>query len=170
MTADQYNAWSAPFRRHPKLKTALVWYNHIVTALIAGCYLGLCAALAILSDARFWRMLSVPATALVFVTLLRAAINRKRPYEALAIDPLIKKNKKGHSFPSRHIFCAFAISVAFFYMHPAAGIVSGILSIGLAISRVIAGIHFPSDVIAGAVLGTVWVALGMYLPFPFFPV
>ena len=45
-------------------------------------------------------------------TLLRAAINRPRPYEALNFTPLFPKDTKGQSMPSRHCFSAAAIVAA----------------------------------------------------------
>lgn len=89
----------------------------------------------------------------VFVSLFRKMVNRKRPYEALDIVPLIKKEKTGHSFPSRHVFSVFLISILWFCVSPAIGACLFIGGIILAFIRVVGGIHFTSDVICGAAIG-----------------
>lgn len=59
----------------------------------------------------------------------------------------------GYSMPSIHSGVAFAAAM---FLHPIAGKYSYLLWTGalmMAVSRVFAGVHYPSDVIAGAVLG-----------------
>lgn len=167
MTAEQYRRLSEPFRRHEKLKTVLIWYNYIATFLIAAAYFAALIALCALWDGRFWRVLCTPAVGFIVVTVLRKIINRPRPYEALDIEPLIDKKKSGNACPSRHAFSAFAIATALFYLNPVVGIVTAVFGADLAFARVIAGVHFPSDVILGAVLGITLTALGLYIPLPF---
>ncbi|NYT18941.1 MAG: phosphatase PAP2 family protein [Methanosarcinales archaeon] len=61
----------------------------------------------------------------------------------------------GYSMPSIHSGVAFATAM---FLHPIAGKYKALLWTGalmMAISRVFAGVHYPSDVIAGAVLGIV---------------
>ena len=51
----------------------------------------------------------VPGAAFAVLTAVRAKINRPRPYETWDIDPLIHKDTKGNSMPSRHIFSSAVI-------------------------------------------------------------
>lgn len=164
MTEEQYRTWSAPFREHSGLRKALLFYNHAATAGIAAAYFIALIVLAAKADERLWGALIVPAAAFVLVTLLRAAVNRARPYETLKIEPLLDKRKKGKSFPSRHTFSAFAIATVLFWLLPIAGTVTAVFALLLACARVIAGVHYPSDVVAGALLGILSVAAGLYLP------
>ena len=101
----------------------------------------------------FLKCLLIPAIGFLLETILRAKINRKRPYESFSIQPLILKNTKGKSFPSRHVFSATIISMAWLYMVPAVGAVMLLLTLAIAWVRVAAGVHYPSDVAAGGILG-----------------
>ena len=57
------------------------------------------------------------------------------------------------SFPSLHTAVAFAISFAIYRRLSKLGLVMLLLSGGIGVSRVVSGIHYPIDVLAGAVLG-----------------
>ena len=118
------------------------------------------------------RFLAVGAAALaaglgiaIFLRLKKAT-GRKRP---CAIEPhcwatLLPPDQ--FSFPSGHTITAFAVSVALsrFYPDLATGLLFCALSI--AASRILLGMHFLSDVLAGAAIGTtvacasVWAVAG----------
>jgi undecaprenyl-diphosphatase len=59
------------------------------------------------------------------------------------------------SFPSGHSITAFAIAVSLGLFYPA--IFPGLLflAVSVALSRILLGMHFLTDVLAGAALGTV---------------
>ena len=95
----------------------------------------------------------IPAFCFLIVSIFRKVINKKRPYEKLPIQSLIKKEKHGESFPSRHVFSIFLIATLWFYFWRPIGIFLFIAGIFLAIVRVIGGVHFISDVCVGAILG-----------------
>ena len=95
----------------------------------------------------------VPATAFVVVSIFRKLIDSRRPYTKYDITPLINKDKIGESFPSRHTLSAFLITMTGFYVYFPVGIVLAVMSLIIAITRVVSGVHFTKDVIAGAVIG-----------------
>lgn len=101
----------------------------------------------------FLRFMLVPLGTLIFVTVLRAIINAKRPYEVYSYDPAVSKATKGHSFPSRHTVCAFIIAMAFLYINVKIGIIMLALAAAIGVTRVLSGVHFIRDVIGGAVIG-----------------
>lgn len=105
----------------------------------------------------------VPAVTFIAVTLLRLIINRARPYETLDITPLIKKNKSGQSFPSRHAASVFIIGMAFLYTNIYAGIAVFALGVLMCISRILAGVHFITDVITGALSAVLLGVFGFYI-------
>lgn len=162
MTAGQYRRLSAPFRREPRRRWLLLG-NRVVTYLCYLAYPALLAGLALLRDGRFWRALVVPAVCFAAVTLLRRAINAPRPYEALAIDPIIQKDTHGNSMPSRHVFSIFMIAMTFLWIIPWAGGVLLVLGAVLAAIRVIGGVHYPRDVLVGGGLGIVCGLVGYWL-------
>ena len=95
----------------------------------------------------------VPFLSFVAVSVFRTKLHRKRPYELYDIKPLIPKDTKGKSFPSRHIFSIYVIGVTLCFYQLFLGIFICILGIFLAVIRVVTGVHFPKDVIWGAVIG-----------------
>ena len=58
------------------------------------------------------------------------------------------------SFPSGHTYIVFAIAISvYLYGHRRLGLVLFVLAIIVGLSRIGAGLHYPSDVIGGALLG-----------------
>lgn len=137
--------------------------NNITVILVYCLYSILLMILAYNHDARFWRVLLTPGISFVLVSIFRKVFNASRPYEVLNIDSIIKKDTKGKSFPSRHVFSIFVISTAFYYILPPMGVVLMFLGILLALARVLGGVHFPRDVIAGAIIGILSGTIGFTL-------
>ncbi|MDO4290304.1 MAG: phosphatase PAP2 family protein, partial [Eggerthellaceae bacterium] len=105
----------------------------------------------------------VPAVAFVAVSVFRRAFNAPRPYEVLAIEPLISKDTRGKSFPSRHTFSMFTIACAWWQLEPVVGAVLGVAGAAMGAVRVLGGVHFPRDVVAGALSAVVLSAAGYAL-------
>mgnify|MGYP002912637112 CR=1 FL=1 len=99
------------------------------------------------------RTVFVPGLTFWGGTILRDRLNLPRPYEQLDIQPLIHKDTRGHSFPSRHVFSSAVISCAFLYTVPCLGAIGLLITVWLAVMRVLGGVHFPRDVIAGFCIG-----------------
>ncbi len=98
-----------------------------ITYLTAVIYLLTIALLVYKEDMRFIRVIAVPAASFTALSVFRTKYNAIRPYEKYNFKPLIPKDTHGKSFP--------------------------IMGIMLAVIRVISGVHFPKDVIAGALAG-----------------
>lgn len=96
----------------------------------------------------------MPAFFLAICTLIRGMINCPRPYERYQIKPIIHKDTKGQSFPSRHVFSAVLISMAVISVYPLYGTVLFFLSILEAYIRVAGGVHTPWDVFASVISAT----------------
>ena len=91
---------------------------------------------------------------ITFFLALKKMAGRRRP---CAIEPhcwstLLPPDQ--FSFPSGHTITAFAVSVSLglFYPHLLAGLL--FVAASVAVSRILLGMHFLSDVLAGAVLGS----------------
>ncbi len=150
-----YKNITAWYRKSDKRMHALKISNMIFTYFFYISYPLLLLYLLITKDAFLFKAFIVPAVSFVIVTVIRKLINRKRPYEAHGIHPLIIKNTKGKSMPSRHVFSACVIAMVFLHIHVFIGIVMLILALFGAVIRVIGGVHYPSDVCAGALIGII---------------
>ena len=137
--------------------------NKLITTVVYITYPLVLAFLVITQDARFWRVLLIPAISFVLVSLIRYYINAPRPYEVSNSVPIIKKDTKGKSFPSRHVFSVFVIASTLYFISNPLGLFLMVAGIGLAIIRVVGGVHFPRDVIIGAIIGILAGVLGFYL-------
>lgn len=98
----------------------------------------------------FVKALLVPAAVFLLITLLRKQIKEQRPYDKFQISPVIPKNSKPDSMPSRHTASAFIIATAFMAVNVYAGSVYMLIALLISLSRVCAGVHYAKDVIAGA--------------------
>jgi undecaprenyl-diphosphatase len=84
---------------------------------------------------------------------LKAATGRPRPFETIPeADPLIGATV-GQSMPSGHAATSFAGAVALTYFLPRSAPYLFLLAVAIACSRIYVGVHYPSDVVAGAALG-----------------
>lgn len=84
---------------------------------------------------------------------LKAATGRPRPFETIPqADPLIGATV-GQSMPSGHAATSFAGAVLLSYLLPRSAPYMFLLAAAIAFSRIYVGVHYPSDVVAGAALG-----------------
>lgn len=160
MTAEQYDRWTKPFRGKELLVQRL---NQMLTDLGWLMYPVLLLALVLKGDGRLLRCILVPGVSFAAVTLVRRWINAPRPYEALDIDPIIHKDTKGRSMPSRHVFSMFVIAMTYLWVWPVMGVILLLLSVVLAGLRVIGGVHFPRDVLVGALCAILSALVGYWL-------
>lgn len=163
MKKEHYLAVFAWFNAHPAARQALKLGRAGSVAAVYLLYGGLLCFLAWRHSARLWPVLAIPAAVFLLGTLLRKAVDRPRPYEALGFTPLFPKNTVGQSMPSRHCFSAAAIAVAATSVFWPLGVAAWVLAGCIAVSRVLAGAHYPSDVLAGLGFGALGALLGFAL-------
>ncbi|XXM73031.1 phosphatase PAP2 family protein [Lysinibacillus sphaericus] len=79
-------------------------------------------------------------------------VKRIRPYLSLPDVRLHGHPFEDHSFPSGHSTAVFSITIPFMLQFPAVILILFPISVLVACSRVVLGVHYPSDVMAGAFL------------------
>jgi membrane-associated phospholipid phosphatase len=94
----------------------------------------------------------------LFTTIIKRIIGRARPYFTNAANPFLYAPFNWHepytSLPSGHATNVFATAIAVGAVWPQTRVVMWIYAGFIAVSRVVLAAHYPSDVIAGAIVGT----------------
>jgi len=97
------------------------------------------------------------------VELAKALVHRGRPFIRLSQARIVGHRASGRSFPSGHTSQAFFMATLMAgYFHAGVWAVCLVYAIALlvGITRIYVGAHYPRDVLAGAILGSVWGLLG----------
>lgn len=119
---------------------------------------------AIADPSRRWQWVVVallgPA-AIVFNFVIKLIVKRPRP--SLEGLPPLGGAPSSLSFPSAHATASFAAATAVTRITPELGIPLLAVATLMALSRPYLGMHYPSDILAGALLG---IAIGALVPLP----
>lgn len=96
------------------------------------------------------------AVLLVFVMdfLVKLFFFRQRPFSVYEVNLLVDHLQTA-SFPSRHTDLAFAVAQSIFFANRKQGVIAMIIAFWVGLSRIFVGVHYPSDVFVGALVGIV---------------
>lgn len=141
----------ANIRKHPVIERMIISitkYFPYITFVIYPCLL---IYLFSIQSALLWESIWKPLGAFLLVTIFRKIVNRPRPYDQINIKPLIG-HKHGESFPSRHTVSAFIIAFVCLPVHLYLGVFSIVIVTIMSICRILAGVHYISDVVVSVII------------------
>jgi undecaprenyl-diphosphatase len=146
------------FARHDGVEDLFLLYSNASQMLFAGVLVALFALLpgAARHGARRVAVAAAASTAVALVVgaVLSHLVDRARPFVA---DPggihMFGRHAADAGFPSDHATASFAIATAILLRNRRWGALAMALATALAVTRVAIGVHYPSDVLAGAALG-----------------
>lgn len=98
-------------------------------------------------------------TLLLLVTVIKAFADRARPFNLMLETKVVGWKEAGLSFPSGHTTQTFFMATLFtsyFFLPWGAASVLYIIAATVGVTRVYLGVHYPRDVMAGAILGIIW--------------
>lgn len=107
-------------------------------------------------------LLAIIIGALITNVVLKNLVARTRPYEVVDGLKILIKRPHDYSFPSGHACASFAAAAVYYRMAPKRwGISVVILASLIAFSRLYVGVHYPTDVLAGILIGigAAWAAM-----------
>lgn len=157
--ATQYFTYITDLHKKPEflyviapLLVALIIYKYKKKALKLLVLIGICLA----------------CTDLFTYRVAKQYFQRQRPENAGVHVILRDGHHGGPSFPSNHASNIFALAFLLSQIWPLGRPFYYFFAVSIAYSRPYVGVHYPSDVIAGAILGTalaylVWMLLGKWV-------
>jgi len=95
--------------------------------------------------------------------LLKNSIRRNRPCHAMIGVTNGVATMDTFSFPSGHTAAAFVMTTLFYYFFPLCAIAVLLWACMIGFSRIYLGVHYPTDILAGTLLGTGCAAAGIAL-------
>lgn len=146
---------SAHERRHP-----VRWIMLVATRIADGWGLAILVPAALLLGGRTTGVAAVAVGSIEAVSLallvhaVKSVVRRRRPMGLQLERPITAPDK--HAFPSGHTAQVFGMVFIAAIVSPAMAVVTFVVGILVGISRMFFGLHYPSDVVVGGLLGLTW--------------
>lgn len=131
-----------------------IWFAIFVCLPIADGPVGTSASL---------RAVGVGVVNLILYQIIKRWIARPRPYRTCPGICARTRSLDEFSFPSGHTLHSVAFSVILTAYFPLAALFVWPLTLLIALSRIVLGLHYPSDVVVGALIGGVTAAVSFNL-------
>jgi membrane-associated phospholipid phosphatase len=141
-----------------------LWLDRVMWALtqigngVVGIFLGIILYFVGHQRLAFELLLGI-LTLWLAVELIKAIVERSRPFLSLENTRIVGWRERGKSFPSGHTSQAFFMMTLLVQFFQPGALLAGMLMGTAALvgfTRIYVGAHYPRDVIGGAILGSVW--------------
>lgn len=156
---------SAPLTRFLKLMSysgiAVFWF----IAALAWIILNLRGIQMVPRQTEFLRCLISPLAVWLICLAIKKTLRRRRPFQTVKNHTALVETSSDDSFPSSHAAAATAFFVALSTIHHPLTAIVGLWAFLVTFSRWYLGVHFPSDLLAGILLGVV---TGAFMPLNLF--
>ncbi|MFH1657077.1 MAG: phosphatase PAP2 family protein [bacterium] len=127
------------------------FYQYIIGAVIIILLLWKKNRLMVLSVT-----ISVFLSRLVIAEIIKTIVQRARPYMVLeTAKKIITENADFKSMPSGHAAIFFALATAIYFFNKKLGVFFFVSAILISLARVFCGVHWPSDILVGAIIGII---------------
>jgi len=156
------------FNMHGRRKAWLDWSMLFFTQLGSGIFAMIVAIILYLSGYHLLAYAFVLGTLSLWlvVEFLKVLIHRTRPYKKIENTRIVGSQAKGSSFPSGHTSQSFFMATFLLHHYNANLLIWFVIYLTaflVGVTRVYVGMHYPRDVLGGAILGTAWGLLGVIL-------
>jgi undecaprenyl-diphosphatase len=140
------------------LDDVFVWLSRIGTFGLVWIGIGLALALLRRRPALMLFVLAADGIADLLARAIKSMVDVERPAVRYAEPKALVPVPHDHSFPSGHAATSFACATVLALAFPRLAVPLYLLAAAIAFSRVYVGVHYPLDVVGGAVLG---IAVGL---------
>lgn len=114
-----------------------------------------------------WNTLALGAVSVIIsrgitTPLFRFFFERPRPFQTFDIESLVS-SATSSSFPSGHVTFVVPIAIALWYVNKKAGTWAFIGITLMGVARIASGVHWPTDILGGALVGVIAFVIGQML-------
>ncbi|NDV57592.1 phosphatase PAP2 family protein [Bacteroides sp. 519] len=163
-TLEKINSWDRGFvRSYSKIISKTTPYIAVGGPIALAVYAGISKNIPLLKDAVY--IGSSVAEAAVLTYGIKFAADRKRPYDKYPEKIHPSSRESSSSFPSAHTASAFALATSLSIKYPKWYVIapSAVWACSVGFARMNEGVHYPSDVIAGAIIGSGCAVANIYV-------
>lgn len=163
-TVHRVNSWDGKFIRN---------YNKVISRTEPYVAIGVPVAMAVTAWAKHDKQLLKDAVyvgtsvagAFVVTYGMKYLVDRQRPYERYPDRVHAYSHENTPSFPSGHTATAFALATSLSVKYPKWYVIapSAVWACSVGVSRMNEGVHYPSDVLAGAAIGAGCAVANIYI-------